>query len=132
MDAGTFDVVVVGVGVVGTAAALAAARLGERVVLVHNRPFLGGNASVEIGLRPRGVTGPLIDEISERHPGGDLYAKDLLDADPNATVFLEHTVYDARLVRVLILPPLTPEMLEVDARFASLLLLSLIAPGSRF
>lgn len=63
--------------------------------LVHNRLFLGGNASVEIGLRPRGVTGPLIDEISGRHPGGDLYAKDLLDAEPNATVLLGHTVYDA-------------------------------------
>lgn len=94
VDAGIFDVVVVGGGVVGAAAALAAARLGERVALVHNRPYLGGNASVEIGLRPRGVTGPLIDEISERHPGGDLYAKNLLDAEPNATVFLEHTVYD--------------------------------------
>lgn len=36
-----------------------------------------------------------IDEISVRHPGGDLYAKDLLDVEPNATVFLGHTVYNA-------------------------------------
>ncbi|KAI9929635.1 hypothetical protein ASPWEDRAFT_41150 [Aspergillus wentii DTO 134E9] len=95
VDAGTFDVVVVGGGVVGSAAVLASARLGERVALVHNRPYLGGNASVEIGLRPRGVTGPLIDEISERHANGDIYAKNLLDAEPNATVFMDHNVYDA-------------------------------------
>ena len=110
VDAGTFDVVVVGGGVVGVAAALTAARLGERVAVVHDRPYLGGNASVEIGLRPRGVTGPLIDEISERHPNGDLYAMNLLDAQPTVTVFLEHTVYDTVTV--------DSTILSVDARHA--------------
>lgn len=90
---GNFDVVVVGGGVPGIAAALTAARLGDRVALIHNRPYLGGNASMEIGLRPRGITGLLIDQISERHPDGDLYAMHLLAAEPKATVFLEHTVY---------------------------------------
>ncbi|KAJ5519300.1 hypothetical protein N7453_001722 [Penicillium expansum] len=89
-----FDVVVVGGGVTGAAAALTAARLGERVALVQDRPVLGGNASVEIGLSPRGVTGPLIDEISQRTPEGDLVAIQLLRAEPNATVFLESTVYN--------------------------------------
>jgi pimeloyl-ACP methyl ester carboxylesterase len=93
VDAGFFNVVVVGGGVPGAAAALAAARLGERVALVQDRPYLGGNASVEIGLRPRGLIGPLVDEISQRTLEGDLYAKKLLEAEPNATVFLEHTVY---------------------------------------
>ncbi|KIW73121.1 hypothetical protein PV04_01264 [Phialophora macrospora] len=95
VDGGTFDVVVVGGGVVGAAAALTAARLGERVALVHNRPFLGGNASVEVGLRPRGVTGPLVDELSARHPNGDIKAKTLLDAEAKATLFMEYTVYNA-------------------------------------
>lgn len=95
IDAGTFDVVVVGGGVPGTAAALTAARLGERVALVQDRPYLGGNASVEIGLRPRGVIGPLVDEIAQRTPQGDLYAKQLLDAELTATIFLEHTIYNA-------------------------------------
>ncbi|OQV05049.1 hypothetical protein CLAIMM_09847 [Cladophialophora immunda] len=94
VDAGMFDVVVIGGGVPGVAAALTAARLGERVALVHDRPYLGGNASVEIGLRPRGVTGPLIDEISERKPNGDICARELLEAEANATVFLEHAVYN--------------------------------------
>jgi hypothetical protein len=54
VNIGYFDVVVVGGGIVGSAAALAAARLGDRVELLHNRPVLGGNGSVEIGLLPRG------------------------------------------------------------------------------
>lgn len=94
VEGGSFDVVVVGGGVVGAAAALTAARLGDRVALVHNRPCLGGNASMETGLRPRGVQGPIIEEIHRRKPDGDLYAYDLLLAAPTATVFLDHTVYE--------------------------------------
>lgn len=44
-----FDVVVVGGGIPGSAAALVAARLGERVALIQNRPGLGGNGSVHHG-----------------------------------------------------------------------------------
>ncbi|WKT54463.1 hypothetical protein QSH57_005068 [Fusarium oxysporum f. sp. vasinfectum] len=95
VNAGIFDVVVVGGGLPGTAAALTAAQLGERVAIVQDRPFLGGNASVEIGLRPRGVTGPVVEEIYQRKSGGDLHAKGLLDKDPYATVFVEHTVFAA-------------------------------------
>ncbi|KAM0263715.1 hypothetical protein ACHAQJ_001029 [Trichoderma viride] len=95
VDAGTFDVIVVGGGVPGIAAALTSARLGERVALVHDRPVLGGNASPEIGLRPRGLVGPLIDEIYERRLDGDLIALQLLQAEPRATVFTEHVVYAA-------------------------------------
>ncbi|KAK0890089.1 hypothetical protein LTR91_025512 [Friedmanniomyces endolithicus] len=91
---GMFDVIVVGGGLVGACAAVTAARLGERVALVQDRPYLGGNASVEIGLSPRGVRGPLIDELVQRTPEGDLYAMQLLDADPNASVVLDHTVYN--------------------------------------
>ena len=93
--AGDFDLVVVCGGVTGSAAALTAARLGRRVALIQNRPVLGGNASIEIGLSPRGVTGPLINGLSERTPDGDLHALALLRAEENADVYLEHTVYDA-------------------------------------
>ncbi|KAI8211822.1 hypothetical protein K4K54_004519 [Colletotrichum sp. SAR 10_86] len=97
VDAGSYDVVVVGGGIPGCTAALAAARLGNRVALVQDRPKLGGNASVEIGLSPRGMTSPLIKELSQRHADGDILAKQLLDAEPNATTFMEYTVYDAHL-----------------------------------
>lgn len=94
LDIGQFDVVVVGGGVAGTAAALAAARLGDRVALVQYRPYLGGNASVEIGLSPRGWTGPMVDEFVKRTLDGDLYAVQLLKAQPTAALFLQHTVFN--------------------------------------
>lgn len=95
VDAGEFDVVVVGGGVSGCAAALTAARLGQRVALVHDRPVLGGNASKEIGLMPRGAQGRILQELSQRTPDGDLMALSLLEAEPTATVFLEHRIIAA-------------------------------------
>jgi len=47
-EAGEFDLVVVGGGIAGTCAALAAARLGLSVALVQDRPVLGGNNSSEV------------------------------------------------------------------------------------
>lgn len=91
-DAGEFDVVVVGGGMSGCAAALSAARLGQTVALVHDRPVLGGNASKEIGLMPRGTQGALLQELSARTTDGDLVALSVLLAEPNVSVFLEHRV----------------------------------------
>jgi hypothetical protein len=95
VNAGNYDVVVVGGGISGCAAALAAARLGQRVALIHDRPVLGGNASVEIGLMPRGAQGALLRELSQRQPNGDIVARSLLEAEPTATVFLEHRIIAA-------------------------------------
>ncbi|NEE28352.1 FAD-dependent oxidoreductase, partial [Streptomyces sp. SID7982] len=39
------EVIVVGGGLAGVAAAIGAARTGARVALINNRPVLGGNAS---------------------------------------------------------------------------------------
>ncbi|MEM9515864.1 MAG: FAD-dependent oxidoreductase [Actinomycetota bacterium] len=96
VDGGDFDVVVVGGGIAGCAATLTAARLGLRVALVQDRPFLGGNASKEIGLSPRGESGDLIREIAERTADGDIAARAILDAEPNVSLFLEQRVYDLR------------------------------------
>lgn len=96
LDAGAFDVVVVGGGVSGCAAALTAARLGQRVALIHDRPVLGGNASKEIGLMPRGAQGKLLQELAQRTPDGDLMARELLEAEPTASIFLEHRIIGAK------------------------------------
>lgn len=95
VDAGEYDVVVVGGGVSGCAAALTAARLGQRVALIHDRPVLGGNASKEIGLMPRGAQGAILRELSARTAEGDLMAYALLQAEPTASVFLEHRIVNA-------------------------------------
>ena len=53
--AGDYDVVVIGGGLAGCTAAVAAARNGARTALIQNRPVLGGNASTEILVPPVGV-----------------------------------------------------------------------------
>ncbi len=95
VDAGDYDVVVVGGGISGCAAALTCARLGQRVALIHDRPVLGGNASTEIGLMPRGTQGALLRELSRRGPDGNIVAQSLLEAEPTAAVFLEHRIVGA-------------------------------------
>ncbi len=74
--AGTFrevrheaDFCVVGGGLAGLCAAVAAARHGVKTVLMHDRPMLGGNASSEVRMWVRGAHGKnlretgLIEEI---------------------------------------------------------------------
>lgn len=51
-----FDFVVIGGGIAGCAAAIAAAELGLDVALIHDRPVLGGNASSEIRVHTEGIT----------------------------------------------------------------------------
>jgi hypothetical protein len=55
-EGGTYDLVVVGGGIAGTAAAVSAARNGLRVALVQDRPVLGGNGSSEVRVWPQGAT----------------------------------------------------------------------------
>ena len=51
------DVLVAGGGIAGVCCALAAARLGARVILCQDRPVLGGNASSEVRMHIVGATG---------------------------------------------------------------------------
>lgn len=51
------DLCIVGGGLAGTIAALAAARHGASVVLIQDRPMLGGNCSSEIRMWVRGAKG---------------------------------------------------------------------------
>ncbi len=71
----TRDVIIAGGGLAGTCAAITAARAGAKVVLVQDRPVLGGNSSSEVRLWILGATshmgnnnrwareGGVIDEI---------------------------------------------------------------------
>lgn len=52
-----YDFVVVGGGIAGCAAAIAAAEQGLNVAIIHDRPVLGGNASGEIRVHTEGITG---------------------------------------------------------------------------
>jgi len=71
IDAGKFDLVVVGGGIAGCCTAVSAARLGCRVALIQNRPVLGGNNSSEVRVGLSGLIhqapyrrlGDLVDEI---------------------------------------------------------------------
>lgn len=51
----SYDVVVVGAGLAGVSAAIAAARHGASTCLVQDRPVLGGNSSSEIRVTPHGA-----------------------------------------------------------------------------
>jgi hypothetical protein len=51
----SYDVVVVGAGLAGVSAAIAAARHGASACLVQDRPVLGGNSSSEIRVTPHGA-----------------------------------------------------------------------------
>lgn len=52
-----FDLVIVGGGIAGCAASIAAAEQGLKVALIHDRPVLGGNASGEIRVHTLGIYG---------------------------------------------------------------------------
>lgn len=51
------ELCIIGGGISGICAAVSAARRGIRVVLMHDRPVLGGNASSEIRMHIRGAEG---------------------------------------------------------------------------
>ena len=107
------DLCVCGGGLSGTIAAIEAARNGVSVVLIQDRPVLGGNASSEVRLWILGATshmfnnnryareGGLVDEILlenvHRNPEGNAVIFDtvLLDkvrAEPNIQLFLNTTL----------------------------------------
>ncbi len=77
---GPYDLVVVGGGIAGCAAAISAARHGCQVALVQDRPILGGNASSEIQVWMSGDTSDepldpretgIIEQLSRIPSGAD-------------------------------------------------------------
>ena len=91
-----YNVVVVGGGVSGCAAAISAARNGCKVALINDRPVLGGNASREIGLGPRGYKeGSIVQPMLERMENGDLRATQMVEDEENITVYLNEKLFSA-------------------------------------
>jgi hypothetical protein len=66
----TADFVIVGGGIAGVCAAITAARAGIRVVLLQDRPVLGGNASSEVRLWILGATSHLGNNNRWAREGG--------------------------------------------------------------
>src|SRR6186997_3120859 len=132
------DILVAGGGVAGVCCALAAARLGASVILCHDRPVLGGNASSEVRMHIVGADcsgkrcqelaveareGGIIEEIRleaavrspQRSPSMfDLILYDKCRAEPNLQLLLNTTVCgaevrDGRIVRAFAERPSTEE-----------------------
>lgn len=64
----TYNVAVIGGGAAGMCAAIAAARNGAKVILIQDRPILGGNSSSEIRVHLNGVN-HLKNGLPERETG---------------------------------------------------------------
>ncbi|MCZ8523460.1 FAD-dependent oxidoreductase [Paenibacillus caseinilyticus] len=107
------DIAVIGGGLAGINAAIAAARLGRTVALVQNRPVLGGNSSSEVRVwvcgatghgthryaRETGIMGELFVENQYRNPEGNPYFWDLVlleavRAENNIRLFLNTDVHE--------------------------------------
>lgn len=116
------DLIVAGGGLAGICASIAAARLGHTVILVQDRPVLGGNSSSEIRVAPHGAsfdgyfrdareTG-LIEEFllearsrgyaikqqnGSPYPIWDMVLLEKVLAEPNITLLLNTLVVDVIL-----------------------------------
>src|SRR5690606_33222712 len=109
------DLIITGGGLSGVCAAITAARQGLEVVLVQDRPVLGGNASSEVRLWVLGATshmgnnnrwareGGVIDELlvenAYRNPEGnalifDLVLLDKVAQEQNIMLLLNTAVYE--------------------------------------
>jgi len=118
----SFDLVVVGGGLAGCAASIAAAEQGLKVALIHDRPVLGGNASSEIRVHTLGVYGyferilRMLD--TEHYPNGSplAYAAEEkrhghMESYSNISLFLNYRAFAAGTV--------DQNISSVDARHTS-------------
>lgn len=91
-----FEVAVIGGGMAGICAAVAAARNGAKTVLVQDRPVLGGNASSEIRVIVHGVTRLKPDGLAERETGiiEEILLHNRFYNKQNSFTVWDHVLYD--------------------------------------
>lgn len=107
------DLCVVGGGIAGMCVAISAAREGVKVVLMHERPVLGGNASSEIRMWICGAKGEnnretgILEEImlenfyrnpTKSWPVWDSILYDFVKREKNITLLLNTTCIDAKVI----------------------------------
>lgn len=132
------DVAVIGGGMAGLCAALAAARNGAKVILIQNRSRLGGNASSEIRMHISGAsvlqqvwreTG-ILEEImlddavlnpQNAYPMFDFVMYDKVVNEPNITLLLDTALFDARangrkIEKIIAFCSPTEEIYEISAK----------------
>lgn len=112
------EVVVAGGGLAGVCAAISAARSGADVVLIQDRPMLGGNTSSEVrvhatgadcsGGRPHAREGGIIEEIrleeavrnpQRSNPMWDLVLEEWARREENLRLYLNTSVVSAAMTR---------------------------------
>lgn len=114
VDKGSYDFVIVGAGMSGLCAAIAAARLGIKVALIQDRYILGGNNSSEvrvglggqINMAPYPSLGYILNEIGPDRIGNargahhyqDWKKMDVIVAEKNITLFTGYTVDAVEMV----------------------------------
>lgn len=106
------DVCVIGGGLAGMCAAIAAARHGSSVILVHDRPVLGGNCSSEIRMWPLGAHGKnrretgIFEELvlnnlyrnpTRNYPIWDSVLYEAVKFQDNLTALLNCSIFDAEM-----------------------------------
>jgi len=117
-----FDLVVVGGGIAGCAASIAAAEKGLKVALIHDRPVLGGNASSEIRVHTEGITWKAERILRMLNtvwwPNGspdaiydDKKRHDNMSKYQNITIFLNWRAYAANVI--------SDSITSIDARHTS-------------
>ena len=143
-DGGIYDLVVSGGGLAGTCTAIAAARHGVKVVLIQDRPVLGGNGSSEVRVWPEGHTnkslfphiGDIVNEILPPIVKGsgqvfngvaasyydDAKKLAVVKAEPNITLLLNNRVIevettDLQIKSVVIQSTLTSKRVRIRGKY---------------